>query len=72
MKDRTIILENIENVGSLGNKDMMIRNYCESGDIIIDIDADDSLIGRQVLQVLNTLYQTTDQWFIYSNNIFKK
>ena len=50
----------------------MIRNHCEERDIIFDIDADDSLIGRQVLNIINSLYQRTEKWFIYSNNIFKK
>lgn len=34
----------------------MIRNECNVGDIIVDIDADDELIGRQALKVYNAIY----------------
>ena len=50
----------------------MIRNHCEDDDIVVDIDADDALIGSQVLNLINALYQSTEKWFIYSNNIFKR
>lgn len=72
LKHRTILIQNIKNVGSLGNKELMVRNYCEHDDIVIDLDADDSLVGSQVLQLLNTLYQSTNYWFIYSNNFFQR
>lgn len=32
-------------------------NYCQEGDIIIDIDANDWLIGNQVFQLVNSLFQ---------------
>lgn len=60
----------------------MIREYCNSGDIILDIDADDELIGRQVFKLVNALYQkgmkgtgpiatsSNDEiWLLYLNNI---
>lgn len=39
------------------NRDLGIRKYCREDDIVIDADADDWLIGRQVFQLVNTLYQ---------------
>lgn len=57
-------------MGALGNKDIMIRNHCQKGDIIVDIDSDDSLIGCQVLKTINAMYQQSDSWFIYANFIF--
>ena len=50
----------------------MIRNHCKSGDIVLDVDADDSLVGSQVFNVINALYQSTDNWFIYSTYLFKR
>lgn len=47
----------------------MIRNYCVSGDIVFDVDPDDELIGRQVFNLINSIYLRTDKWFVYSNNI---
>lgn len=32
-------------------------NYCQEGDIVVDIDADDWLIGNQVFQLVNSVYQ---------------
>ena len=36
----------------------------------MNIDADDELIGRQVMKLLNALYQSSGKWFIYSNFIW--
>jgi hypothetical protein len=56
---------------------MAIRNYCPEDSIILDMDADDWIIGNQVFQLVNTLYQTGniyknkkyDLWAIYFSNI---
>lgn len=67
---RTTLIHNLHQVGALANKDIMIRNYCQKGDIVIDIDADDFLLGRQVLKLFNILYYRTEKWVIYSNYIY--
>ena len=54
---KTILIYNHANVGALANKDRIIRKYCKEGSVIVDIDADDALVGRQVLKVLNSVYQ---------------
>ena len=72
LKNRFILIRNPQNIGSLGNKDFMIRNHCKSGDIVLDIDADDSIVGRQVFNVINALYQGSDNWFVYSTYLFKR
>ena len=69
LNTRTFLIRNPKNVGALGNKDMSIRNHCSEGDIVIDIDADDALIGSQVLKLMNALYHQHDKWFIYSNYV---
>lgn len=33
------------------------------------VDGDDELIGRQVLKLLNVIYQKTGAWVVYSNFI---
>lgn len=45
----------------------MIRNYCKEDDIVLDIDADDYLLGRQYLNVLNAVYQSGDYWLVYAS-----
>ena len=67
LNTRTTLIRNPRNNGALANKDMSIRNHCSEGDIVIDIDADDALIGSQVLKLVNALYQHHHSWFIYSN-----
>ena len=37
---------------------------------MFDIDADDALVGTQVMKLMNALYQGSDNWFIYSNFIW--
>ena len=46
---------------------MSIVDLCEEGSVVLNIDADDQLIGRQVMKLLNALYQSSSKWFIYSN-----
>lgn len=44
-----------------------IKKYCGDDDIVIVLDGDDSLIGNQVLQVLNNVYKNQKYWYVYSN-----
>lgn len=42
---------------ALYNRDFAITKHCRENDVIIDMDADDWLIGRQVFQLVNSVYQ---------------
>lgn len=50
---------------------------CQDGDIIIDLDTDDYLIGNQVFQLVNTFYQKgqyyngkhEDIWSLFLNYV---
>lgn len=46
-----------------------IKKYCRNEDIVLIIDVDDKLIGRQVLKVLNSIYQAPNIWYVYSKFI---
>ena len=73
LKKRTTLLKNRENIGALGNKDFSIRNFCQEDSIIVDIDADDFLVGRQTLNVVNVFYQMNDKkWFMYSKEFSRR
>lgn len=48
---------------------MGIRKYCKSGEIVLDVDADDWLIGNQVFKIINVLYQDNELWACYFNNL---
>lgn len=55
-------------MGALANRDYVTRNLCQPGDIVMDVDGDDALIGKQVLNMYNRLYHNNpDSWFVYSN-----
>lgn len=42
---------------ALFNRDWANRYFCQEGDIMIDMDADDWIIGTQVFQLVNSIYQ---------------
>ena len=65
-----ILVENHERIYALGNRYMAIRKYCDEDSIVVDIDADDSLIGKQVLKVVNAIYQDPNVWQLNSAFIY--
>ena len=50
------IVENTERVYALANRNKGIRHYCNREDIVLDVDADDSLIGKQVFKFINAIF----------------
>lgn len=57
LRRRIKLVKNRANIGAFANKDTGIKENCQPGDIIIDLDSDDALIGRQTLKTLNLVYQ---------------
>jgi len=44
------------------------RNFCQPGEIVMDIDGDDALIGKQAMNLFNRLYyHNKNAWFVYAN-----
>lgn len=66
----------MDRIGALGNRDLVSRNLCEKTDIIMEIDADDTLISLQALKLYNKLYNSDEiekqKWFVYSNYVMRK
>lgn len=44
-------------------------NYCKKDSILVLVDGDDQLIGKQVFKFINAIYQAEDIWVMY--NFFK-
>jgi hypothetical protein len=66
LNNRFTIVKNHQSIGALGNRDVLIRNYCREGSIILELDADDALIGKQVFNAINRLYQSSpNHWFVH-------
>lgn len=57
VRNRVTIIENKQIIGALGNRDIISRNFCKNESIIVELDSDDALIGKQVLNVINRLYK---------------
>ena len=68
LNNRVTLLMNNESYGALANRDSVTRRYCKSGDIVMDIDGDDALIGKQAFNMFNRFYHShPEAWFVYSN-----
>ena len=72
LKGKVHFLRNKNNVGAFCNKDSGIKENCPKGSVVLDIDADDSLLSRQVMKVLNIVYQKSSPWVVYTNMIKQK
>ena len=56
--ERTFSLSSIRNAS---------KNYCKEEDIIVVVDGDDELLGRQVLKLFNAVFQEKGVWYMYTN-----
>ena len=55
---------------ALKNRYISVADHCNDGDIVVDLDSDDSLIGVYVFQLINTMYQRyPNKWAVYFNCI---
>lgn len=72
LKNRIKIVRSDVHVGSLGNMIFAIKKYCAQDSIVVIVDTDDSLIGNQVLNVVNAVYQDSNTWFAYARYLLQK
>jgi hypothetical protein len=54
---------------ALGSIRKAAKEYCSIDDILIIIDGDDQLLGKQVFKLFNQAFQKNNAWFVYSNFI---
>ena len=57
---------NKKNVLALENLYNGIHNHCNSGEIVMLLDGDDSFIGKQVLSAFSAAYQKHKAGLVYS------
>ena len=62
-----IYIENNRRKAALENAYEAIHHYCSSDSISMILDADDELIGKNVLKIFNVAYQKYKAGVIYSN-----
>lgn len=52
---------------SLNNIRKAAREFCKPQEILIVVDGDDELLGKQVLKLFNAVFQEKGVWFMYTN-----
>lgn len=44
-----------------------IHQFCQPYELLLIVDGDDELVGKQILKFFNAIFQTYDIWLAYSN-----
>lgn len=52
----------------MANRNEGVRNFCPLESIVLDVDSDDALIGRQVFKFVNAVYHDPEVWMF--NSVF--
>lgn len=63
------MIHNLQKLGVLANMNFWMKKYCEADDIVVVIDADDIIIGRQGLKIINSIYKSPNVWYAYSKYV---
>ena len=66
-RSRYVFISNKQNKGSLENIYNSVHQYCSTDSIVSSPDADDELLGKNVLKVFNVAFQQKKAGVIYSN-----
>ena len=64
---RYVLVRNEERMMAMWNIRNAARQYCKAEDIMMVVDGDDQLIGRQVFKLFNAVMHREKVWFAYSN-----
>lgn len=62
LKNKTTFIVQPHEKNAVYNRHYANANLCQDGDIIVDLDTDDYLIGNQVFQLVNTMYQKGNEY----------
>lgn len=63
---KSIFIQNKKNQGAMYNWYHAIHS-CKDSEIVISLDGDDHLIGKNVLSYLNSIYQNKNVWMTYGS-----
>jgi len=61
--NRMTIISLKKKIGDLAKKDIMIRKYCSEKDIVLEINAEMMLVGRQIFKLFNHFYKNKNTWY---------
>ena len=65
--EKYVYVENAVRKTALENIYTATYEYCSADSVVVTVDADDELIGRNVLKVFNAAYQQKKAGVVYSN-----
>lgn len=65
--DRYAYIENQDRKTALENIYIATHDYCSPDSIVLNLDADDEFIGKNVLKTFNAAYQKHKSGVVYSN-----
>jgi cellulose synthase/poly-beta-1,6-N-acetylglucosamine synthase-like glycosyltransferase len=57
IKNKVTMVRSLERIRSIGHLYIGVRQQCNYDDVVVNIDADDEMMGIQTLKVLNAIYQ---------------
>ncbi len=66
-EDKIEVIINEQNIFALENIYNAVHYHCNAGEIVMLVDGDDALVGRQVFGLFNAIYQRTESALVYSN-----
>lgn len=69
IRNRMKIIHNLEALGGLGNLYFAPQLFCNEGEVVVNVDPDDQLLGIQALKILSTAYEDENIWYAYSRHI---
>lgn len=55
-----------------GNHYLRVKEFCDNNDIVVTLNLNSSLIGRQFFKVLNAIYQDPNTWVAMFHSIQNK
>jgi glycosyltransferase involved in cell wall biosynthesis len=65
--DRYSVVIHKERHFAMPNLRWAANYFCRPNDIFMIVDGDDELLGRQVLKLFNSVFQSKGVWFMYTN-----
>lgn len=71
VKNKVKIIRNLQHLGIMANIHIYIKKYCGADDIVIICDADDSIIGIQTFQALNSIFKNPNYWYVHTRFLMK-
>lgn len=70
LESKIMLILNEERKYKMANQYYAIYNFCEDNDIVVELDADDWLAHRYVLEYLNNMYTDPNIWLTYGQFIY--